>query len=115
MLIARTMRSYSDIVVKFYAPRAIKLDLSQSLADDIVWLAFRVLYSSDCSRFIEITLVINVELSEGILEAKDLLLLELRILSIRRSALRRLRWSYTDGRKAASTYLVSLITFMVSA
>jgi len=70
-----------DIVVQLYSPRTVELDLLQGLAHYIVRLVLGLLGRLDDSRLIEVALVVDIELTEGILQAKDLALLELGVLS----------------------------------
>jgi hypothetical protein len=50
------------------------------LSDYIVWLSLTGLGRLDSRSFVDISFVVDIELAEGILQAKDLVLLELRIL-----------------------------------
>jgi len=50
------------------------------LSDDIVWLALTLLGSFDCGGFVDVPLIVDVELSKGVSEAEDVALLELRVL-----------------------------------
>ena len=70
--------TYSDIVVQFNTTRTVELDFSQRLTDDIVGLSLRVLDAANGGCFVEVALVVDVELPEGILQAEDFVLLELR-------------------------------------
>lgn len=74
------LRDQIDVVIEFYSPRAIQLNLFQRLTDDIVRLSFRVLRRLDRSRFIDVALVVYIEFSEGVGKAEDIRLLELRVL-----------------------------------
>jgi hypothetical protein len=56
------------------------------LPDDIVWLTLALLRRFDGCGFIYVALVVDVQLAERILQAKDLGLLELRVLSRSASA-----------------------------
>jgi hypothetical protein len=98
--------THVNIVVQLDAPRAIELDLLQGLAHDVVRLAFRLLRGLDDGGLVEIALVVDVELAEGILQPEDLALLELRVFpGVLRSAWwstveverRRFRWNM-EGR-----------------
>jgi hypothetical protein len=73
-------RTYIDIVIEFYSARAIQLNLPQCLSHDIVRLSLRLLSGFNNGGLVEVSLVIDVEFTEGILKAEDLVLLELRIL-----------------------------------
>lgn len=77
--------TYTDIVFKFNSSRRVKFHFLQSLANDIVWLSLRLLRCFDCRRFVDIALVIYVKLTEGIRQAEELVLLELRKLPTDRS------------------------------
>lgn len=86
MLFLRTLkqskRSYVHVIVQFYPSRTIQIHLFEGLPNDIVWLSLRLLGCFDHRGFIDIALVVNIELSKGILEAKYILLLKLGIFSI---------------------------------
>jgi hypothetical protein len=71
--------AYTNEIVQFHPPRRVQLNLFQGLSDYVVGLSFTRLCCLDCSSLIYISLVINVKLSKGILEAEDFVLLELRI------------------------------------
>jgi hypothetical protein len=59
-------RNEIHIVIQFDASRTVQLDLFQSLPDHIVRLSLAVLRGFDGSRLINITLVVDVELSKGV-------------------------------------------------
>jgi hypothetical protein len=59
-------RDEIDVVVQLDAPRTVQLNLFQCLSDHIVRLSLAVLRSFDGSRLVDITLVVDVELSEGV-------------------------------------------------
>jgi hypothetical protein len=71
------------VVVQLYSPRAVEFDLLQRLAHYIVRLVLCLLGGLNDGRLVEIPFVVDVELAEGILQAKDLALLELGVLSAR--------------------------------
>jgi hypothetical protein len=73
------LRDEIDIVVQLDAARAVQLDLLQGLAHDVVGLVLRLLRRLDDRGLVEIALVVQVELAEGILQPEDLALLELRV------------------------------------
>lgn len=75
--------AYIDIIIQFYPPRAIQLHLFERLPNNIVWLSFRRLRRFYDGSLIDVALVIDVQLAKGILQTKDVLLLELRIFSSR--------------------------------
>jgi hypothetical protein len=79
--------AYIYIVVQLYTPRAVELDFLQGLSHHIVRLVLRLLRRLDHRSFVEIALVVNVELAEGILQPKDLPLLELRVFPMRKPLL----------------------------
>jgi hypothetical protein len=83
----RKYSAYIHIVVELHPPRAVELDLLQRLADHIVRLVLRLLRRLDHGALVEIALVVNVQLAEGVLQAKDLALLELGVLSARNASL----------------------------
>lgn len=80
--------TYINIVVKLYSPRAVKFNLFQRLSNDIVWLPLGVLGGLDDCRLVYVAFVVDIELSEGVLQLEDLILLELRVLSKHKSAVR---------------------------
>jgi hypothetical protein len=59
-------RDEIDIVIQLDTSRTVQLDLFQGLSDDVVRLSLAVLGSLDRGRFIDVALVVDVELSEGI-------------------------------------------------
>ena len=71
--------THIDIVVQFHAPRAIELDLLQRLTHNVVRLVLRLLGRLDDGGLVEVALVVDVELAEGILQSEDLALLELGV------------------------------------
>jgi hypothetical protein len=78
---------YINIVVQLHPSRTVQLHLLQGLAHDIVRLVLRLLGGLDDRGLLDVALVVLVELAEGILQAKDLALLELGILSVRNARL----------------------------
>jgi hypothetical protein len=98
---------YVNVVLQLNAPGAVELDLFQGLAHDIVWLVLRGLDVLDGRVLVEVALVVDVELAEGILQRKYVALLELRVLSRPWSAVcRRPREGFTCR--------WSLMTFMIA-
>jgi hypothetical protein len=71
------------VVVQLYSPRTVELDFLQRLAHYIVRLVLCLLGGLDDGRLVEVALIVDVELAEGVLQAKDLALLELGVLSAR--------------------------------
>jgi hypothetical protein len=76
--------TYSYIVFKLNSSRRIKVNLLQSLSNNIVWLSLGSLCSFDRSGLVDVSLIVDIEFTEGILQAEDLILLELRIFPARR-------------------------------
>jgi hypothetical protein len=76
----------------------------------------RLLRRLDHRRLVQIALVVNVELAEGILQAEDLALLELRVLSARNAMLAAVAVEAggVAWRGAGATYFCSLMMFMVA-
>lgn len=72
-----------DIVVQLDAPRAIELDLLQGLAHHVVRLVLGLLGRLDDRGLVEVTLVVDIELAEGVLQAEDLALLKLWVFPAR--------------------------------
>jgi hypothetical protein len=98
---------YVHVVLQLDAPGAVELDLLQRLAHDIVRLVLGGLDVLDGRVLVEVALVVDVELAEGILQRKDVALLELRVFSRPWSAMcRRPREVFTCR--------WSLMTFMVA-
>jgi hypothetical protein len=71
--------TYTNVVVQLNPSRGVQLHFFQSLPDNIVWLSLACLGGLDCSSFVNVSFVVDVELAEGILQAEDLVLLELRV------------------------------------
>ena len=70
--------TYADIILELDSSRRVQLDLLQSLAHDIVRLSLGLLGCFDGRRFVDVALVVDVKLAEGVGQAEDLVLLELR-------------------------------------
>jgi hypothetical protein len=66
----------------------------------------RLLRGLDDCAFVEVALVVNVELAEGILQAKNLALLELRVLPRRNALLATVEANGCCERELARTYLL---------
>jgi hypothetical protein len=66
-------------VIQLDSPRRIELHFFQRLAHDIVRLSLAGLGCLDGSRLIDISLVVYIQLTKGILQTKNLILLELRV------------------------------------
>lgn len=79
--------TYSYIVFQLNSSRRIKIDLFQSLSNDIIWLPLSSLCSFDRSGLVDISLIVDIEFTESILQAEDLILLKLRIFPARRLGL----------------------------
>lgn len=74
--------AYIYIVFEFDSPGRIELDLLESLSHDIVRLSLCLLGSLDGSGLVNISLIIHIKLAKCVLQAKDLVLLELRKLPL---------------------------------
>lgn len=72
-----------DIVLELHAPRGVKINLFEGLADNVIRLVLGLLSGLDGRRLVKISLVVNIEALEGIGKGKDLVLLELRKLPTR--------------------------------
>lgn len=72
-------RTYIDVIVELYSPRAIELHLFQRLPNHIVGLPLRCLGSLDDRRFVNVSFVVDIELAKGILETENIGLVELRV------------------------------------
>ena len=111
--------AYINVIVQFYPPRAIQLDLFERLPNNIVGLSLGLLSCFDDRRFIDVTFVINVKLSKGVLKAKYILLLELGVFSERMGVSRVImlslydEWNRCGTGGLADRYLCSLMTFMI--
>ena len=73
--------THADVILKLDSSRGVELNLLQRLADDIVWLALALLGGLDRGGFVEVALVVYIELAEGIGEGEDLVLRKLGELS----------------------------------
>jgi hypothetical protein len=71
--------TYSYVVLQLNSPRRVEVNLLQSLPHDIVRLTLALLGGFDSRGLVEVSLVVDVEFTEGVGKAKDLILLELRI------------------------------------
>jgi hypothetical protein len=98
-----------DVVVQLDSPRAVELDLLQGLAHDIVRLVLGLLGGLDDGGLVEVALVVDVELAEGVLQAKDLALLELGVFPARNGGQSLRKPGDQRGRRA---HLWSLMIFM---
>jgi hypothetical protein len=76
--------TYSYVVFKLDSSRRIKINLFQSLSNNIIWLSLTSLCSFDRSGLVDVSLIVDIEFTESILQAEDLILLELRIFPARR-------------------------------
>jgi hypothetical protein len=74
----------------------------------------RLLRGLDDGALVEVALVVNVELAEGVLQAKDLALLELGVFSVRNALLATVEPDGCWARQLAPTYFCSLMMFMLA-
>lgn len=74
--------TYVYIIFELNSPGRIELNLLESLSHDIVRLSLRLLGGLDGSRLVNVSLIIYIKLAESVLQAKDLVLLELRKLPV---------------------------------
>lgn len=72
-------KTYVDVIVQLYSSRAIQLHLFQRLPDHIVRLPLRCLSGLDDRGFVNVSSVVDIELTKGILETEDIGLVKLRI------------------------------------
>ena len=102
------------IVVQLDSPRAVELNLLQGLAHDIVRLVLGLLGGLDDGGLVEVALVVDVELAEGVLQAKDLALLELGVLPARNGcqSLQKPEAGGSAWEAEAEAHLWSLMMFM---
>lgn len=70
--------AYINIILELDAPGAIELDTLQGLANNVIGLSFGLLGGLDHGGFVQVTLIVDVQLMECILERKDLALIQLR-------------------------------------
>lgn len=70
--------TYVDIILKLDTSGAVEFYTFQSLTNDIIRLALRLLSCFDHGSFIEVAAVVDVQLVECILKSKDLALVQLR-------------------------------------
>lgn len=96
--------TYADVVIQLYSPRRVQLHLLQSLSNNIIWLSLAGLGGLYRRRLVNISLVVDIQLPERILQAKDLILLELRIFPK--------LVSKAPSPLNAGAYLCNLITFI---
>lgn len=59
-------QTYSNVVLQLDSPGRIEFDILQCLANDIVRLALACLGSLDGSGLVNVTLVVDIELAEGV-------------------------------------------------
>jgi hypothetical protein len=71
-------RTYPNVIFQFYSSGRVELDLLQCLTDNIVGLALARLGGLDGGCLVNVPLIIDVELAEGIGQGEDVVLLELR-------------------------------------
>lgn len=69
-------------VIQFDSPRGIELYFLQRLAHDIVRLPLACLSRLDGSCLVNISLIVYIQLTKGVLQSKDLILLELRVFPV---------------------------------
>lgn len=69
--------TYANVVLQLHPPRGVEVDLLQCLSHDIVRLALAGLGCLDGSGLVYVTLVVDIELSEGVCQAEYVVLLEL--------------------------------------
>lgn len=79
------LRTYANIILELDSPRRIELDLLQCLPDDIVRLTLALLGGLDGRGLVEVPVVVDIELAEGIREGEDFALREFGELPERRS------------------------------
>jgi len=70
--------THADIVFQLDSSRRVELNVLQGLAHHVVGLALACLGGLDGSGLIDVPLVVDIELAEGIGEGEDVVLLELR-------------------------------------
>lgn len=71
-------RAYANIIFELNAPGGVKLDLLQGLSHDIVGLSLASLGRLDGSGLVQISLVVDIKLAEGICQTEYVVLLKLR-------------------------------------
>jgi hypothetical protein len=71
--------TYPDVILELDSARRVQVNLLQCLSDHIVGLALALLGGLDRGGLLNVALVFNIELAEGIGEPKDVALLELRV------------------------------------
>jgi hypothetical protein len=115
----RLSQTYPDVIFQLDSSRGIELNLLQGLADDIVGLALARLRGLDGRSLVNVALVVDIELAEGVGEGEDVILLELRKFPVNRLvsiASRACAGSgHCRGEACGSwSYLWSLRTFMMA-
>jgi hypothetical protein len=74
--------THPNIIIKLNSSRRVKFHFLQSLSNNIIRLSFAALGRLDGGRLIDISLVIDIQLTECILQTEYLVLLELRIFPV---------------------------------
>lgn len=69
--------TYADIILQLYSPGGVEVDLLECLSHDIVGLSLAGLGCLDGSGLVYVTLVVDIELAEGVCQAEYVVLLEL--------------------------------------
>ena len=107
--------SYVDIVVQLDPSRAVEFDFFERLPDNIVGLTLGLLRRLDDGGFVQVALVVDIQLAERVGQREDFILLELRIFSRGPSVLRVTCCVYMRKKvclRQLFSYFWSLRTFM---
>ena len=111
---ARDSRTYPNVVFQLDSPRGIELDVLQGLANHVVGLALACLGGLDGGGLVDVPLVVDVELTEGVGEREDVILLELRKFPGQKVSSRSSRAKAHCGMQGRWSHLWILRTFMVA-
>lgn len=120
LLRGRGLPEFGDeiyVIIQLHSPRAIQLDLFEGLAHNIVGLVLGLLCCLDDGGLVNVALVVDVELAEGVLQAEDLALIELGIFSAHNGGLAVSGMGRRRGavRARARAYFCSLMMFMMTS
>lgn len=81
--------TYSNVVFQLDTSRRVKFHLLQGLAHNVVRLTLACLCGLDGGGLVNVALVVDIEVAEGIAQFKDLILLELRKFPVRKARVSR--------------------------
>lgn len=73
-------RTYANVVIEFHPSRAVQFHFSQGLSDNVVRLFLGRLHGLYRGRLVQVSFVVDVQLSKCILQSEDVALLKLGVL-----------------------------------